>query len=498
MVNKKISDLTPLAGTLPNDAIVEVQTAAGTTFSTRRDLIINTPAEIAGMAVVAANTAKLTANAANVDAAGAVMNSDASTAAMGFVVDEDAMGSDSDTKVPTQQSVKAHVAAQIAAAVVSNVVYKGGYNAATNTPDLDTAPSGILSGWMYTVTVAGTFFATAVEVGDVLISEIDTPTVEADWTIVNKNLDAASIKVAYESNADTNAFTDTEKTLLGNQSGTNTGDEAAASATVAGIVELATIAEVDTGTDTVRAVTPAGLAGSALAAAVAANSAKVTNATHTGDVTGSGVLAIGALKVTGAMVAANTLAHGKLEIAPTMTMPGNNTGGATTLLNLTPAQIRTMLATPSVSSGAGTPSSTPAAVGDEYHDTTNDLWYKAKGIATSADWKLADKNMAGGFWTLNGVAAPTLDTAKNLTLARDAIGTYTATLPAGLPNSDVNGKDYAVSVTPLESTTGAAGIVLWSLLAKTATTFQFKFRDSGGMATDATESVEITVHAIAL
>jgi microcystin-dependent protein len=50
------------------------------------------------------------------------------------------------------------------------------------------------------------------------------------------------------------------------QSGTNTGDEPVASATVSGTVELATIAEVDTGTDTVRAITPAGLAGSALQA----------------------------------------------------------------------------------------------------------------------------------------------------------------------------------------------------------------------------------------
>ena len=53
-----------------------------------------------------------------------------------------------------------------------------------------------------------------------------------------------------------------EKTVLGNTSGTNTGDEAAASTTVSGVVELATVAETDTGTDTVRAVTPDGLAGS--------------------------------------------------------------------------------------------------------------------------------------------------------------------------------------------------------------------------------------------
>lgn len=48
-------------------------------------------------------------DATNVDAAGAVMNADTSTAAMQFVVDEDNMSSDSATKVPTQQSTKAYV-----------------------------------------------------------------------------------------------------------------------------------------------------------------------------------------------------------------------------------------------------------------------------------------------------------------------------------------------------------------------------------------------------
>jgi len=55
-------------------------------------------------------------DATNVDAAGAVMNTDATTAAMSFVIDEDAMGSDSATKVPTQQSTKAYVDAQLIAA----------------------------------------------------------------------------------------------------------------------------------------------------------------------------------------------------------------------------------------------------------------------------------------------------------------------------------------------------------------------------------------------
>lgn len=48
-------------------------------------------------------------DATNVAAAGAVMEADTSTAAMSFVIDEDNMASNSATKVPTQQSVKAYV-----------------------------------------------------------------------------------------------------------------------------------------------------------------------------------------------------------------------------------------------------------------------------------------------------------------------------------------------------------------------------------------------------
>ena len=50
-------------------------------------------------------------DATNVNAAGAVMNSDTSTAAMQFVLDEDSFASNSNTKVPTQQSTKAYIAA---------------------------------------------------------------------------------------------------------------------------------------------------------------------------------------------------------------------------------------------------------------------------------------------------------------------------------------------------------------------------------------------------
>ncbi len=54
------------------------------------------------------NNADVT-DATNVNAAGAVMNTDTATTDMQFVVDEDNMASNSATKVPTQQSTKAYV-----------------------------------------------------------------------------------------------------------------------------------------------------------------------------------------------------------------------------------------------------------------------------------------------------------------------------------------------------------------------------------------------------
>ena len=137
---------------------------------------------------------------------------------------------------------------------------------------------------MYTVTVAGTFYTTFVDIGAVLIAETVDASTEAEWTIVDKSLNAASIKAAYESNPDTNAFTDAAETKVDNLSGVNTGDEVAATISVSGIVELATQAEVDAGIDAVRAVTPASLA--TIQTDVDANTAKVgyTAALAKGDV----------------------------------------------------------------------------------------------------------------------------------------------------------------------------------------------------------------------
>lgn len=76
--------------------------------------------------------------------------------------------------------------------VAGGLVYQGGYNASTNTPDLTTSPNSIEKGWTYTVTVDGTFFGEQLRVGDVLIAEQDDPSSLADWTTVQNNIDIAT------------------------------------------------------------------------------------------------------------------------------------------------------------------------------------------------------------------------------------------------------------------------------------------------------------------
>ncbi len=80
-------------------------------------------------------------------------------------------------------------------AIVGGLIYQGGYNANTNTPNLDASPNPnpIKKGWTYTVTDPGSFFTEQVRAGDVLIAESDTPTALTDWTTVQNNIDLASL-----------------------------------------------------------------------------------------------------------------------------------------------------------------------------------------------------------------------------------------------------------------------------------------------------------------
>lgn len=91
----------------------------------------------------------------------------------------------------TDAASKNYVDTQLAGSGV--LIFQGGYNASTNTPDLDSNPSSsIKKGWSYVVTNDGTFFTEQVRAGDFLIANQDAPTALADWTTVQSNIDLAS------------------------------------------------------------------------------------------------------------------------------------------------------------------------------------------------------------------------------------------------------------------------------------------------------------------
>jgi len=71
--------------------------------------------------------------------------------------------------------------------------FQGGYNASTNSPDLEAPASGVVKkGMMWSVTADGLFFTEQVRVGDSIIANIDDPSTLANWTTIQSNIDLAT------------------------------------------------------------------------------------------------------------------------------------------------------------------------------------------------------------------------------------------------------------------------------------------------------------------
>ena len=104
--------------------------------------------------------------------------------------------------------------------VTGGVSFQGGYNAQMDLPPLEANSGvGIEKGWMYAVTVAGSFYGVNLEIGNSIIANKDVPSVKTDWTLLHGDLDHAS-------------------------------------ETKAGIAEIATNMETQNGSDDTRFLTP--------------------------------------------------------------------------------------------------------------------------------------------------------------------------------------------------------------------------------------------------
>jgi len=116
------------------------------------------------------------------------------------------------------------VAVAVLPDLTSALKWAGGYDANTNTPDLEApAPGAVKQGFFYYVTAAGNFFTEPVEIGDALIANIDDPSALSDWTRVQFNVDQAT-------------------------------------ETIRGVAKIATQAQTDAGVDDTTIVTPLKLA----------------------------------------------------------------------------------------------------------------------------------------------------------------------------------------------------------------------------------------------
>lgn len=73
-----------------------------------------------------------------------------------------------------------------------SLIFQGSYNAVNNVPNL-TSGTGILKGWTYAVTAgpSTSFWSPPLDIGDLVIANIDNPASASDWTEVQSNIGIA-------------------------------------------------------------------------------------------------------------------------------------------------------------------------------------------------------------------------------------------------------------------------------------------------------------------
>ena len=343
-------------------------------------------------------------DATNVNAAGALMLTDTTTAGLGIVVDEDAMGSNSDTKVPTQQSVVAYVASQITA------------------EDLDTA-------------------------GDSGTGAID--------------LNSQSLTVSGGTGITTTAS---------NQGISIVADDATASAK--GVVELATTAELNTGTDTTRAVTVAGIEASArsvkLDAIEASATADQSNAeirTAVGAATDSNVFTDANVTTLGNRAPLASPALTGTATAVNLTMSGDLTvNGTTTTLDTTNLAItdkNIMIADGSANNAASNGAGITIEGGSDADKTIT--WATATGdfdISENIDIASGKVFKVDGATTLTATGLGSAVLASSLTSVGTLASPVLTTPNIGTPAAGVLTNCTALPAAQVAQGTMASGMVL--------------------------------------
>lgn len=200
---------------------------------------------------------------------------------------------------------------------------------------------------------------------------------------------------------------------------------------------------------------------------VAINTAKVSNVTHTGDVTGATILTI----------AADIVDNAKLANVPTATLKGRVTATTGDPEDLTVAQAKTLLAYTAADVGAITASSTETLTNKTLTDPKILVSTNAQ-TGVSYTLVLAD---ASKFITMNNAAANSLIIPLNSVVAFP-IGTVIVAQQIGAGATTLDG---AVGVT-LNSVSGGNGLLTarWSSCSfiKTATDTWFAMGQIGTVA----------------
>ena len=97
--------------------------------------------------------------------------------------------------IPVTPTINAHAASKqyVDQSNVGQSIFQGGYDAANNTPDLDTSPSTLIkTGWFWAVTDTGDFFSEEVQPGDLIYANTDNPGATfSNWTVVQSGQDIA-------------------------------------------------------------------------------------------------------------------------------------------------------------------------------------------------------------------------------------------------------------------------------------------------------------------